>query len=110
MACRCKLGDCKLEKDRCCRCLDRRTDRDVLMEPVYIDQLGPVVPYVEVGIKVPRDMGYCPTCKKTRTPSYILYDRVRYKMAAKKRNERLAGLYADEMPQEQQVAGLIGYQ
>lgn len=59
---------------KCCVCSDKRSDAE--LRTVYIDGVGEVN-LRKLKMKVPRDMFYCPQCRKTRTSSAEFYDKVR---------------------------------
>nr|QBK90024.1 MAG: Rho termination factor [Pithovirus LCPAC101] len=52
---------CECTTRRCCRCMDMRSDEDVLTEPVYIDGKGNVMPR-KYMLGILRDTGYCNKC------------------------------------------------
>lgn len=57
---------------KCCWCQDKRTSDEII---VYIDGIGDVNP-TKLGIKYPKDIGYCPKCKKVKISSAELYNRI----------------------------------
>ncbi len=65
--------------NKCCWCSDTRTAKEIKDPTVYIDSLGDVKP-LKFGIKYPRDIGYCPKCKKTKISSSELYNKISTKI------------------------------
>ena len=61
--------------DKCCWCSDVRTPEEIKDPNLYIDNVGYVNP-LKFGVKYPKDIGYCPKCKKTKVSSRELYDRI----------------------------------
>ena len=68
----CNCGICDLQTGICCYCSDKRTDGDRI---IYLDEIGEI-DTKELGIKIPRDIFYCPKCKKTRISSAEMYNRI----------------------------------
>jgi len=61
--------------DKCCWCEDKRTPEEMQNPLLYIDGIGELHPNT-VGVKWPRDIGYCPKCRKTRTSTAALYQKM----------------------------------
>jgi hypothetical protein len=74
-----KVGQCDIisqgSVDKCCWCSDKRTEKEKKNPEVYIDNVGCIKP-LKYGVKYPRDIGYCPRCKKTKISSAELYNQI----------------------------------
>ena len=57
----------------CCKCSDKRTLDEV--NKIYIDEIGDI-DVRTYGLKFPKDMWYCPRCRKGRISSAEYYNRV----------------------------------
>jgi hypothetical protein len=57
---------------KCCWCSDKRTNVEMENPTVYIDTIG-VLNLKNKGIKIPRDICYCPNCNETGIYSMALY-------------------------------------
>ncbi len=80
----CFCGDSKVTQcdmmskgslDKCCWCSDIRTAEEIKDPNLYIDNVGYVNP-LKFGVKYPKDIGYCPKCKKTKISSVELYNQI----------------------------------
>ena len=60
---------------KCCWCSDKRTAKEIKDPEIYVDNVGYVHP-LKYGIKYPKDIGYCPKCKKTKVKSTVLCDQI----------------------------------
>jgi len=56
--------------------MDKRNARDVLYVSVHVDGIGDVRP-IDYDVLWPRDMDYCPACKRTPHSSAEIYAFIR---------------------------------
>ncbi len=65
MNCNCSDKSCFMKKNpKCCWCMDKRTKKEKKL--LYLDGFGKVdLSYL--GVDIPIDIHYCPSCKVTKT-------------------------------------------
>lgn len=57
----------------CCWCLDTRSINSHNIH--YIDKIG-AIDARELGVEIPRDIYYCPSCKKSKETSIVLHNKL----------------------------------
>ncbi len=72
MNCTCASKTCSMKKNpKCCWCTDKRTNKEKKL--LYLDGYGKV-DLTYLGVEIPIDIHYCPSCKLTKmTVNELVY-------------------------------------